>query len=100
MWPPLDLARRGSVDNVQGCVELLGEHPGRRRLVYRSWCGHHSVTIVERLTAAEAEVRRPDILVAKLVDDLKRHDKSGADIYDRRHDEKRVRPETVRPVVD
>jgi hypothetical protein len=55
---------------------------------------------VERLTAAEAEVRRPDILVAKLVDDLKRHDKCGADIYDRRHNEKRIRPETVRPVVD
>ena len=55
---------------------------------------------VERLTAAEAEARRPDILVAKLVDDLKRHDKCGADIYDRRHDEKRIRPETVRPVVD
>jgi len=67
---------------------------------YRSWCGHRSVTFVERLTAAEAEVRRPDILVAKLVDDLKRHDKCSADIYDRRHDEKRIRPETVRPVVD
>ena len=100
MAPPLDLARRGSLDNVQGCVELLGEHPDRRRPVYRSWCGHRSVTFVERLTAAEAEVRRPDILVAKLVDDLKRHDKCGADIYDRRHDEKRIRPETVRPVVD
>ena len=85
---------------MQGCVELLGEHPDRRRPVYRSWCGHRSVTFVERLTAAEAEVRRPDILVAKLVDDLKRHDKCGADIYDRRHNEKRIRPETVRPVVD
>ena len=34
MWSPLDLARRGSLDNVQGCVELLGEHPDRRRPVY------------------------------------------------------------------
>ena len=68
VWPPLDLARRGSLDNVQGCVELLGEHPGRLRPVYRSWCGHRSVTFVERLTAAEAEVRRPDVLVAELAD--------------------------------
>lgn len=27
MWPPLDLAGRGSLDNVQGGLELLGEHP-------------------------------------------------------------------------
>ena len=66
----------------------------------RAWCGHRSVTFVERLTAAESEVRRLDVLVAELVDDLKKHDKFGADIYDRRHDEERIRPETVRPVVD
>ncbi len=66
----------------------------------RAWCGHRSVTFVERLTAAESEVRRLDILVAELVDDLKKHDKFGAEIYDRRHDEERIRPETVRPVVD
>jgi hypothetical protein len=59
VWPPLDLARRGSLDNVQACVELLGEHPDRRRPVYRSWCGHRSVTFVERLTAAEAEYVGP-----------------------------------------
>jgi hypothetical protein len=39
---------------------------GQRRVheLLRSWCGHRSVTFVERLTAAEAEVRRLDILVA------------------------------------
>ena len=66
----------------------------------RAWCGYRTVTFVERLTAAEAEVRRLDILVAELVDDLKKHDKFGADIFQRRHDEARIRPETVRPVVE
>jgi hypothetical protein len=55
---------------------------------------------VERLTAAESEVRRLDILVAELVDALRKHDKFGADIYDRQHDEERIRPENVPPVVD
>lgn len=66
----------------------------------RAWCGHRSVTFVERLTAAEGEVRRLDILVAKLVDSLRTHDKFGAEIWEREHDQERIRPETVRPVVD
>jgi hypothetical protein len=66
----------------------------------RSWCGHRSVTFVERLTAAESEVRRLDILVATLIDGLRKHDNIGADIYERHHNEERIRPETVRPVID
>lgn len=66
----------------------------------RNWCGHRSVTFVERLTAAEAEVRRLDILVANLVDSLRRHDQWGAEAYEREHNDERIRPETVRPVVD
>jgi hypothetical protein len=66
----------------------------------RAWCGHRSVTFVERLTAAEAEVRRLDILIGTLVDTLRKHDKFGADIYERDHDENRIRPETTRPVID
>lgn len=66
----------------------------------RSWCGHRSVTFVERLTAAEAEVRRLDVLIATLVDGLRTHDTFAADIYERRHNEERITPETVRPIVD
>lgn len=66
----------------------------------RGWCGHRSVTFVERLTAAEAEVRRLDILVATLIDLLRPHDKFGAEIYERDHDENVIRPETIRPVID
>jgi hypothetical protein len=66
----------------------------------RTWCGHRSVTFVERLLAAEAEVRRLEILVATLVDLLRKHDVHAADAYEREHDNGRIRPETVRPVVD
>jgi hypothetical protein len=65
----------------------------RYRPVYellRSWCGHRSVTFVERLTAAESEVRRLDILVATLVDAFGKHDINGAGIYERKHNEERV----------
>jgi hypothetical protein len=67
----------------------------------RQWCGHRPVTFYERLTAAEAEVRRLDILVAKLIDRLKHHDDTiHADIDEREHNEDRVTAATVRPVVD
>ncbi|MBB3602784.1 hypothetical protein FHT40_002445 [Mycolicibacterium sp. BK556] len=66
----------------------------------RGWCGHRAVTFVERLTAAEAEVRRLDILVAELVDALKEHQPHHADALEQRHNEERIRHETVRPVVE
>ncbi|GFG50150.1 hypothetical protein CQY20_31995 [Mycolicibacterium agri] len=50
--------------------------------------------------AAEAEVRRLDILVAELIDALKKHEPFTADALEQRHNDERVRPETVRPVVD
>lgn len=66
----------------------------------RSWCGHRSVTFVERLMAAEAEVRRLDILIARVIDTLKQHDAIHTDIYEREHNQERITPESVRPVVD
>jgi hypothetical protein len=66
----------------------------------RAWCKHRSVSFVERLMAAEAEVQRLDILVANLVDLVRKHDVNAADAYEHEHDDERVRPETVRPVVD
>jgi hypothetical protein len=66
----------------------------------RAWCGHRSVTFVERLTAAESEVRRVDILVAELIDALKKHEPFTADALEERHNDERIRPEAIRPVVD
>jgi hypothetical protein len=76
-------------NRLRPCHELL-----------RQWCGHRSVTFYERLTAAEAEVRRLDILIARVIDTLKQHDAIYADIYEREHNEERISPESVRPVVD
>ena len=66
----------------------------------RNWCGHRAVSTTERLLAAEAEVRRLDILVAKLIELLREHDPNQAGWLDQEHDDERIRPETIRPVVD
>ncbi|OBF56784.1 hypothetical protein A5756_10570 [Mycobacterium sp. 852002-53434_SCH5985345] len=66
----------------------------------RQWCGHRSISFYERLTAAEAEVRRLDILIARVIDTVKQHNAIHADIYEREHTHERITPETVRPVVD
>lgn len=47
----------------------------------RVWCGHRSVTFCERLTAAEAEVRRLNILLAEVIDELRQHNAVHADGY-------------------
>lgn len=66
----------------------------------RQWCGHRSVTFYERLVAADAEIRRLDILVAKLVDVVRENNPMQADVLEQEHDDERIRPETIRPVVD
>lgn len=66
----------------------------------RAWCGHRAVSFVEQLSAAEAEVQRLDVLVAQVIDHLRKYDANMADCYEREHNEERIRPETVRPVVD
>lgn len=66
----------------------------------RQWCGHRSVSFYERLTAAEAEVCRLDILVARVIDTVREYDTFRADIFEREHNEERIQPETIRPVVD
>jgi hypothetical protein len=66
----------------------------------RQWCGHRSVTFYERLTAAEAEVRRLDVLVARLIDVIKEDHAVEAGIFEREHNEERISAETIRPVVD
>lgn len=67
----------------------------------RAWCGHRAVTLQERIDAAEAEVRRLDELLARVIDELKAHEHSYvAEIIEQEHVEGRITPATVRPVVD
>ncbi|MET8757228.1 hypothetical protein [Lentzea sp. NPDC004782] len=76
----------------------------RRRPLHellRSWCGHRAVTMQERLGAAEAEVRRLDLLVTRLVDQLRENGHSiFADVIASVHEEERITPANYRPVVD
>ncbi|WP_421874627.1 hypothetical protein [Mycolicibacterium wolinskyi] len=66
----------------------------------RAWCGHRSVSFVERLEAAEGEVRRLDVLVAELIDVVREHNTFSAQAFEIRHNDDRIRPETVRPLID
>lgn len=67
----------------------------------RAWCGHRAVTLQERVDAAEAEVRRLDELLARVLDQLKAHEHSlVAEIIEQEHIEGRITVATVRPVVD
>ncbi|WP_447002334.1 hypothetical protein ACRAKI_21665 [Saccharothrix isguenensis] len=77
------------------------EHGRPRHELLRGWCGHRAVTMQERLAAAEAEVQRLDVLVARLVDQLKGKGHSiFADVIERVHEEERITPANYRPVVD
>lgn len=66
----------------------------------RQWCGHRAVTFQERLTAAEAEMRRLEGLLVRTIDIVKRSDVRTAEDIERELDAERILPENVRPVVD
>ncbi len=77
------------------------EHDRPRHELLRGWCGHRAVTTQERLAAAEAEVQRLDVLIARLVDQMKGHDHSMfAEVIERVHEEERITAANYRPVVD
>ncbi len=71
-----------------------------RHELLRQWCGHRAVNFHERLTAAEAEVERLDILVARLIDTIRQHDEYSAKYLEEEYEQDRITPESVRPVVD
>lgn len=72
-----------------------------RHELLRGWCGHRAVTMQERLAAAEAEVQRLDVLITRLVDQMKDHDHSiFAEVIERVHEEERITAANYRPVVD
>jgi hypothetical protein len=67
----------------------------------RGWCGHRAVTMQERLAAAEAEVQRLDVLISRLIDQMKGNGHSiFAEVMARVHEEERITPANYRPVVD
>jgi hypothetical protein len=71
-----------------------------RHELLRQWCGHRAVTFQERLTAAEAETRRLDILLAQAIDALKKDQTTLAGILEEEHERERIAPERARPIID
>ena len=72
-----------------------------RHELLRQWCGHRAVAAHERLTAAEAENHRLDLLVVELIKAL---DLAGettqAEQFAEEHERDRISPYLARPVVD
>ncbi len=69
--------------------------------IIRQWCGYRAVTFQERLTAAEAENQRLDILLARAIDALKEADRSIiAEVLETEHEHERITPERARPIVE
>jgi hypothetical protein len=70
----------------------------------RQWCGHRAVTFQQRLTAAEAEVHRLDVIVASLIDVMKDETYQGGVMFaksiEEEHERDRITALTVRPVVE
>ncbi|MEU0509063.1 hypothetical protein [Amycolatopsis sp. NPDC006125] len=77
------------------------EHGRPVHELLRGWCGHRAVTMNERLAAAEAEVQRLDVLITRLIDQMKDNGHSiFAEVMERVHEEERITPANYRPVVD
>lgn len=81
--------------------EWYRQHHRPLHELLRQWCGHRAITMHERLAAAEAEAHRLDVLVANLIDSLRQHNASTfADMFERRYEDERITPYSIRPVVD
>lgn len=77
------------------------EHYRPRHELLRGWCGHRAVTMQERLAAAEAEVQRLDVLITRLIDQMKEHEHGHfAEVMKQVHEEERITAANYRPVVD
>lgn len=104
-----DLCKRGGGRTGRGGYATSPEEEYDSYLRYgrplhellRAWCGHRAVALQERIDAAEAEVRRLDELLARVLDQLKAHEHSlVAEVIEQEHTEGRITVATVRPVVD
>ncbi|MCA4997296.1 hypothetical protein HWD35_21465 [Tsukamurella tyrosinosolvens] len=90
-------------------ININPEHSYRLYIEYdrpvhemlRAWCGHRAVSLQQQIDAAEAEVRRLNELLTRVIDQLKSHEHSiVAEIIEREQFEGRITPANVRPVVN
>lgn len=99
--PAVDMNRQSYTTSPEWEYQWYLERGRPLHELLRSWCGQRAVAMQERLAAAEAEVRRLDELIVRLVDELKRNGHAlSADYIAHAHDEERITAANFRPVVD
>ncbi|MFF0154020.1 hypothetical protein [Micromonospora sp. NPDC005203] len=77
------------------------QHVRPEHELLRQWCGHRAVVAHERLTGAEAENHRLDLLVVQLIRGLDvAGDTMRAERFAEEHERDRITPYLARPVVD
>ncbi|GAA0902696.1 hypothetical protein Vau01_111910 [Virgisporangium aurantiacum] len=93
--------RKGEKSSPEWEYRWYREHVRPEHELLRQWCGHRAVAAHERLTAAEAENHRLDLLVVELIKAL---DLAGettqAEQFAEEHERDRITPYLARPVVD
>ncbi|MGI5180126.1 hypothetical protein ACQEVZ_27750 [Dactylosporangium sp. CA-152071] len=93
--------RKGEESSPEWEYYWYRKHVRPQHELLRQWCGHRAVAAHERLTAAEAENHRLDLLVVELIKAL---DLAGetmqAEQFAEEHERDRITPYLARPVVD
>ncbi|GAB3861578.1 hypothetical protein ACFPIJ_11905 [Dactylosporangium cerinum] len=93
--------RKGENSSPEWEYHWYRKHVRPEHELLRQWCGHRAVAAHERLTAAEAENHRLDLLIVQLVKAL---DLAGetvqAEQFAEEHERDRITPYLARPVID
>lgn len=93
--------RKGEESSPEWEYYWYRKHVRPQHELLRQWCGHRAVAAHERLTAAEAETHRLDLLVVQLIKALDLAGETAqAEQFAEEHERDRVTPYLARPVVD
>jgi len=93
--------RKGETSSPEWEYQRYRKHVRPQHELLRQWCGHRAVAAHERLTAAEAENHRLDLLVVQLIKALDLAGETAqAEQFAEEHERDRITPHLARPVVD
>ncbi|MBX7269552.1 hypothetical protein KIF24_28450 [Micromonospora sp. Llam7] len=93
--------RKGEQSSPEWEYRWYRKHVRPEHELLRQWCGHRAVAAHERLTAAEAENHRLDLLVVELIKALDLAGETArAEQFAEEHERDRITPYLARPVVD